>query len=412
MLSVAEAKQRLVAILAPVAEIEAIPLGFARQRVLAADVASNVDSPSFSNSGMDGFAVISGDLMLATKKHPVTLEIIGDIPAGEAPQMVLKQGQAVRIMTGAPLPKGADAVVPVERTSVKSRDAQAPLPSSIEAYDPANPGDYVRRRGEDFSEGAIVLEKGSRLRSQDIGMLAMQGIGTVEVFRKPKIGLLSTGDELISVEEELKPGKIRDINSHTLGALIASCGCEAVNLGVAKDTMQDVESVFARAETQRVDLIVSSAGVSVGAYDFVRAAIEKHGRVDFWRVNMRPGKPLLIGGYKGIPFVGLPGNPVSSFIGFEVFLRPALHHLAGVLQWNRPVRKVHLADSIESDGRESYLRVNLDAHEDKLHAQLAGHQGSGNLYSLVLADGLVIIPAGVKSLVGGAEVEYWSLSDG
>ena len=235
--------------------------------------------------------------------------------------------------------------------------------------------------------------------------MAMLGIAKVDVHKKPRVALLSSGDELLEVDSPLSEGKIHDSNSYALAAAFESVGAEVIRLGVAKDTRESVESLLKKSTLEHADLIVSSAGVSVGAFDFVKDVIETNGKLDFWRVNMRPGKPLAFGSYKGLPFIGLPGNPVSAFVGFEVFVRPALEKLSGLLDGTRLTVKVRCGEVIESDGRESYLRANIRLENGIQTAFLTGHQGSGNLLSLVQADALLIIPAGVKCVPVGQEVE-------
>jgi molybdopterin molybdotransferase len=237
----------------------------------------------------------------------------------------------------------------------------------------------------------------------------MLGYADIEVYKKPRVALLSSGDELLEVNAPLESGKIRDSNSYMLAALIESAGAEVVRLGVAKDTRESVTGLLEKAAAEKVDLILSSAGVSVGAYDFVKEVIEANGALDFWRVNMRPGKPLAFGEYRQIPFIGLPGNPVSAFVGFEVFVRPTLGRLGGLSDGSRHMVKVRSGEEILSDGRESYLRAVLHEENGVTVARLTGHQGSGNLLSLVQADALLIIPAGVKCVPAGEEVGAWLL---
>lgn len=410
MLSVSEARQRLLGVLKPV-EVTKVDLQNAAGRVLAGGMVADMDSPPFSNSAMDGFAVKSADLALASESAPIELEVVADIPAGYPTDIELQFGQAMRIMTGAPLPKGADAVIPVEEVGLDRSGVDAPLPNSVKVFSPIETGVNLRLQGEDYAAGAMVLHGGKRLRAQDIGMLAKLGIAQVEVYRRPKVALLATGDELLPIDAPLQPGKIRDTNTYSLAALIESCGARVVPLGIAQDHYDAVKSHLDRAVEFGVDLIVSSAGVSVGAFDYVRTVVEEHGELNFWRVNMRPGKPVAFGYYRNIPFVGLPGNPVSSFVGFEVFLRPALNHLSGMINWQRLTLRAKLAQALQSDGRESYLRAVLSMDENgQLLAHLTGHQGSGNLFSLVQANGLIIVPPGVKSLPFGSEVDAWLLS--
>ncbi len=408
LLSVDEARSRILSQFEPVGT-ETLSLAGCAGRVLAADVAAQNNLPSFDNSAMDGFAVIASDLVDAVRVSPRTLEVVADIPAGTSPTVTLVSGQAARIMTGAPMPKGADAVIPVEETDFDHRAPGTPAPKTVSVYKSLNAGDYVRAQGTDVQTGQPVLKSGHKLRPQDLGLLAMLGVAEVPVYGRPRVALLSSGDELIPVDEPLRPGKIRDSNTYTLAALIEDAGAEVLRLGIASDRRESVEGLLANAATQKVDLILSSAGVSVGAFDFIKDVVEAQGELTFWRVNMRPGKPLAFGSFKNIPFIGLPGNPVSAFVGFEVFVRPALEGLSGLEAGNRPRIRVRLAENISSDGRESYLRANVREEDGILSAHLAGHQGSGNLLSIVQANALLIIPAGVKSLAAGMEVDAWLL---
>lgn len=413
LLSVAAAQARILSRFQPV-ETEVLPLDRCAGRVLAADIIAS-DLPLFDNSSVDGFAVIASDLAAASEAEPRTLEVVADIPAGSNPTVRLEPGQAARIMTGAPLPDGADAVVMVEDTDVGVRSAGTAAPLRIQAHKAVRAGENVRRRGMDIKRGQKVLFSGQALRAQDLGLLAMLGVASVAVFRRPRVALLSSGDELLAVDQPLTPGKIRDTNSYTLRALIAQAGSEVLPLGVAPDRREAVKFLLDQAAGMAADVIVSSAGVSVGALDFIKEVVEADGSLDFWRVNMRPGKPLAFGDYRNIPFVGLPGNPVSAFVGFEVFVRPALQRLAGMRgpggEAVPPRRRaqVQLEEAIESDGRESYLRAVVREQDGMLTARLTGHQGSGNLLSLVQANALLIIPAGVKSLAIGAQAEAWLL---
>jgi molybdopterin molybdotransferase len=229
----------------------------------------------------------------------------------------------------------------------------------------------------------------------------------VVVYRQPRIALLSSGDELLPAEAPLAPGKIHESNSRVLSVLAGSMGVEVIQLGIATDSEADIRTRLDRAVHEKADMIVTSAGVSVGAFDFIKSVIEDAGGLDFWKVNMRPGKPLAFGKYKGIPIFGLPGNPVSAFVGFEVFVRPALEKLIGVEVKTRPRQTAQLAEPIQSDGRESYLRAIVSQENGRLTARLTGHQGSGNMFSLVRANALLIVPSGVKSLPAASEVEIW-----
>lgn len=407
LLSVQAAQERILSRFKPV-ETEILSLDQCAGRVLAADMVST-DLPLFDNSSVDGFALIATDATNASAASPRTLSVVADIPAGFASDVLIARGQAARIMTGAPLPKGADAIIMVEDTDFDHRVPGTAAPDQIKIHKPVKAGENVRRRGMDIKSGQKVLFSGHHLRAQDVGMLAMLGAANVSVFHKPRVALLSSGDELTPVDQPLKPGKIRDTNSYTIAALIADSGCEVLPLGVAPDKRDAIQALFDKSISMKADVIISSAGVSVGAFDFIKDVIESNGRLDFWKVNMRPGKPLAFGEYRGAPFLGLPGNPVSAFVGFEVFVRPALGRLAGLKTATRTKVRVRLAESIESDGRESYLRAIVEEREGVLSAKLTGHQGSGNLLSLVQANALLIVPAGVKSLAVGAPADVWWL---
>ena len=407
LLSVHEAQERILSHFKPV-EAETLPLTVCAGRVLATDIISS-DLPLFDNSAVDGFAVMAGDLVHATLISPLILRVVADIPAGSSPDIILTHGQAARIMTGAPVPKGADAVLMVEDTDFNNRNAGAVAPPTVKAFKSIKVGENVRTRGMDVKTGHKILFTGSRLRAQDLGLLAMLGTSNLPVYRKPNVALLSSGDELMPVESRLRPGQVHDSNSYTLSALIAQAGCEVYSLGIAPDRKDAIQSLFDQAIAMNADLIISSAGVSVGALDYIKEVVESNGKLDFWRVNMRPGKPLAFGEYRGVPFIGLPGNPVSAFVGFEVFVRPAIGQLAGLKTVTRTTARVRLAEAIESDGRESYFRAIVEEREGTLFAKLTGHQGSGNLLSLVQANALLIMPAGVKSLPIGGQADAWIL---
>ena len=408
MLPVAEARQRITSHFHPV-PAETLPLAACANRVLAMDISAANDLPLFDNSSMDGFAIRSADTANAAPASRVTLRVVADIPAGLAPTISLAPGEAARIMTGAQIPDGSDAVIPVEDTDFNNRKAGAPPPERITLDKAIKQKDNIRPRGMDAHTGDIILNKGHQLRSQDLGVLAMLGVAQVEVYKKPRIALLSSGDELIEIDAPLQAGKIRDSNTYMIASLIESTGAEVIRLGIAKDNRKSVEELVMKAVAQKADLILSSAGVSVGAYDFIKEVIESNGKLDFWRVNMRPGKPLAFGEYDGIPFIGLPGNPVSAFVGFEVFVRAAIGKLSGKLNEDRIKVRVRCEEQIDSDGRESYLRAIIHERDGVSFAKLTGHQGSGNLLSLVQGNALLIIPAGVKCVPADREMDAWLL---
>lgn len=404
MLSVREARDRILAHFSPLEETTC-PLDEAAGRVLARAILADTDLPPFDNSGVDGFAVLAADVA----QTPIALPVVADIPAGKAARLTLLPGQAARIMTGAQVPPGADAVVMVEDTDFGPQAAGSLAPQQVTIHKPVRSGDNLRKRGTDIIAGQEIFRAGQVLRAQDLGMLAMLGVAQVPVRKKPRVAILSSGDELLPVEAALEAGKIRDSNTYTLAALAAQTGCEVLRLGVAADRAEEVRALLDQAVKAGVDVIISSAGVSVGAFDYVKEVVESAGALDFWKVNMRPGKPLAFGAYRGIPFFGLPGNPVSSFVSFLVFVRPALKQLCGIETAKTDTVSVVLAEGLESDGRESYLRAVVTHENGLLKARLTGHQGSGNLFSLVQANALLIIPSGVKSCPPGSELTAWLL---
>ncbi len=411
MLSVSEAQSRLISLLPSPGRTESVPLGEAEGRVLAQTIHASHDLPPFTNSSMDGFAVRSADVQSASRESPVALRVIADLPAGCDPSGVsIGPGQAVRIMTGAPLPQGADAVVPVEDTDQAERQFTA-LPSSIRVFRAVAPGEAVRPAGMDAHAGEMIFAPGRRLRPADVGVLAMLGISQVQVYPLPHCAIFSSGDELLPPSLPLTPGKIYESNSVMLQALLRRERARVTFLGILPDRVEEIRNAFERAVQQGADLILSTAGVSVGAFDWVRKVLEEAGELEFWRVNVRPGKPLLVGWYRQVPFIGLPGNPVSAFIGFELFVRPALARLSGTSWRPRRRYRVFLDEPIESDGRESYLRAVVSEQDGQYRARLSAHQGSGNLLSLVKANALLILPSGVKSLPVGSEVEAWFLDE-
>ena len=410
LLSVQEAHQRILAKFNPVETVD-ISFDHAIDRILASDIPADIAWPPFDNSSMDGFAVCAVDTTGAKPDHPIQINVVADIPAGTEMHVQIKPGEAARIMTGAPVPDGADAVIPIEDTH-QNREAveSSILPEFISVFSPARSGQFIRPAGQDIHKGQIVLQAGRKLKPADIGLLAMLGEVNLKVYRKPRVALISTGDELVPPGHPLKPGKIRDSNTYMLAGLVESAGGEILQLGFTADRFEDVQARLDQAAESNIDLILTSAGVSVGAFDFIRAVVESHGNLDFWRVNMRPGKPLTVGDYRGKNFIGLPGNPVSAYVGFEVFVRPAINRLAGMAETERLTYRARTAHNIESDGRESYLRARIYKNGEDWEAALTGHQGSGNLFSIVDANSLLVVPAGVKSLPAGSEVVVWLLN--
>ena len=384
---------------------EMVPLGQALGRVLAAPAVARDNLPPFANSAMDGFAVRAADVSDASRGNPARLRVVADVAAGHVPDVVVGEGCAARIMTGAPLPAGADAVIPVEDTDEAWRDEARPLPEQVQLFRSVGVGDYVRQAGEDIRVGAEIIPAGKQLRPQEIGVLASIGQAEVLVVRQPRVGILATGDELIDVDQPLQPGKIRNSNGYAQEAQVRAAGAIPVPLGIARDTLVDVRDRLQAGLDAGVDLFVSSAGVSVGAYDVVKAVLDASGDVRFWRVRMRPGKPLAFGTYGGVTYFGLPGNPVSAMVSFERFVRPVLRKMSGLQALFRPEVQATLLESISSDGRESYLRAIVSQPEPGVYeAVTTGDQGSHIMTSLVQANALLIVPEGVTAVPAGTRL--------
>jgi molybdopterin molybdotransferase len=374
-------------------------------RVLAAPIVAQESLPPFANSSMDGFALRAADVSEAVRERPVTLKIVGEVAAGSPYEGEVRAGEAVRITTGAPIPNGADAVVPVEDTGHARHEVLSALPEKIEVARSLAAGDYVRLPGEDVQAGSTVLPAGVVIRPQEIGLMASLGYARAPVYRRPRVGVLATGDELVAVGEALTPGKIRNSNGYVQAAQVIQAGGEPIMLGVARDTLSDLRGRLKEGLEANVDVFVSSAGVSVGAYDVVTHILRDEGDVRFWRVRMRPGKPLTFGHYGGAHYFGLPGNPVSAMVSFERFVRPALLKLGGHTRLSRPLASVTITAAIRSDGRESYVRAVVEKVGDAYVATPTGRQGSHMMTSLASANALVIVPEGVHEVAAGSRLK-------
>jgi len=410
MLSVAEARARILEQFAALGS-ETVPIAEVAGRVLARDVSATHDLPPFSNSSMDGYAVRAQEVAGASPASPTQLAVSADIPAGAGLPAPLIAGTAARIMTGAPVPAGADAVVPVEDTDDRRERAGEPPPRQIAIRVAPALGANIRPAGQDMRAGQVVLRAGTPLSPAAVGVLASLGVSQVPVHLRPLVAIFSTGDELRRVDQDLGPGQIRDTNSYTLAAAAADYGARVLRLEVARDRLEDVLTRFDEAIQNGAQLIISSAGVSVGAYDVVKAAVEAEGALSFWRVRMRPGKPLAFGQVRGVPFFGLPGNPVSAWVGFEVFVRPAILKMAGRRRWDKLAITAELLEPLDSDGRESYLRVIVERRGAGYVARASGNQGSAVLSAVVRANGLLIMPEGVTRGQPGDQFPVW-LMDG
>jgi molybdopterin molybdotransferase len=410
-LSLEAARDMILEAIEPLPAMEAT-LVEALRRVTAATVRSRLTLPPWDNSAMDGFAVRSADVASASIERPVRLDVIGEAAAGHLPSAEVRAGTAVRVLTGGIMPGGADAVVPVEDTDVPP--GLADLPTSVTVSAPTSPGRHVRRTGSDMAAGAVVLEAGTTVTPAGLAALAAAGHGSVAVHARPRVAILSTGDELVPVGESPGPASIPDSNGASLAAQALGLGADAIRLGIARDELDDVRARL-RAGVAGADVVIASGGVSVGAHDLVKAALSEVGELRLWRVAVQPGKPLAFGvavapdGHRCVLF-GLPGNPVSSFVTFELFVRPAIRRLGGHPDPDgREHVRAELAEPITSPaGRRSFLRVRLEPVEvrrGRYRARTAGGQGSHVLSALAAADGLAIVPEAVTSLPAGAEVE-------
>jgi len=385
-------------------------------RVLAEPIVAHVTMPPWDNSAMDGFAVQAADVAGATRRWPKTLRVVGESSAGHAPESEVRAGTAVRILTGAMLPAGADAVVPVEDTDAPQ--GVAALPESVTVHAAADRGANIRQAGSDLRQGDRLLEAGSRVSPAAVAVIVAAGHGAIRVHRRPRVAVLATGDELVEAGAPLGPGQIHDSNAPAIAAQARLVGADVRRLGIARDDLAEVERRLAEAVAW-ADVIVASGGVSVGAHDVVKAAFERFGKLDLWRVAIQPGKPLAFGravGPDGGPvlFFGLPGNPVSTFVTFELFVRPVLRRLAGDRDpLARDTIRARLSSAMtKARDRRAFLRVVVRPDPEDAGgwlAESAGGQGSHVLSALAAANGLAIIPEDMDGLPAGAEVDVWRL---
>ena len=439
MLGVEEAFERIMASFSSLEPVEK-PLLDTLGQVLAEEVLSPLDLPPLANSGMDGYAVRNQDIQGASPDSPKSLDVIGIVAAGQVSTQTVAPGTTIRIMTGAPIPAGADTVVPFEETDevVRRRAGHSSDRIAILASLPL--GGNVRPAGEDVHAGQHVLHAGIVIRPSVIGVMASLGLQTVKVVRRPVVSILSTGDELVPSGQPLEPGKIFDSNSFSAAASVAACGGIPKVVGIARDNLEDLNSKL--NETAGSDLIITSAGVSKGDYDIVKDVLTQRGDMNFWSVRMRPAKPLAFGhlkpapggfpapqrhsreggnllgaGYAGmtgrgdeggrsIPLLGLPGNPVSAMVAFEVFARPAILTMLGRRNLTRPTVDGVLTGPIHNyDGRRVYARVQVARKDGTYYATPTGPQGSNILTSMAQANGLAICPEDLASKETGEQVK-------
>ena len=416
MLSVEDALERILGYF-DVLETERAPLMDALGQVLAEDAAATHDIPPLDNSAMDGYAIQAADVAGASESSPVTLKVIGLLTAGELPSDTVVPGTAVRIMTGAPVPPGADSVVPFEDTDEIDRRNAGKTLDEIGVRFAVGVGADIRPAGQDVRSGTQVLSGGTTLRPAEIGVLASLGFDTVNVVRRPVVAILSTGNELLYPGDEYAPGKIYDANSYSVAASVLRYGGVPRQLGIARDNLDSMNAKL--AEGLKADLLITSAGVSKGDYDMVKDVLAQHGQIDFWSVRMRPGKPLAFGllhaedGRK-VPHLGLPGNPVSAMVTFEQFGRAAIHKMMGKSGLGKPssiptIRAVLDEPIYNTDGRRVYARAMITKENGAYRARLTGNQSSNLLTSMAGANGLAVCPEDQPVKETGETVEVQML---
>jgi molybdopterin molybdotransferase len=414
MLSVEEALQKILAEV-NVLEAETIPILEALGQVLTEDIVSDINVPPLDNSAMDGFAVRSEDTSGASEKTPITLRVIGTVLAGGISKNEAVPGTAIRIMTGAPIPRGANSVVQFEDTDdQKNQDAFSnKRAEEVSIFAEAKPGQNIRLAGEDITKGKTTLKKGTVIRPPEIGLMASMGRSQVKAIRRPIVAILSTGDELIEVDKPLPEGKIHDNNAYSIAGLVKRYGCIPKMLGIARDN--EKELVKKLKQTQDADILLTTGGVSMGDYDMVKDILARDGEMVFWKVRVKPGKPLAFGKIKVkdrngkikiIPHLGLPGNVTSCMVSFELFVRPALLKMMGKKNLAKPSIEAIIEESVINDaGRRIYDRAIIKKRDGHYYAKLTGPQGSGILTSMSLANGLVIIPEETKRVNKGDTVQ-------
>ena len=388
-LSVDEALERILARVRPLEPVS-VALLDALGATLAEDAVADRDVPPFRNSAMDGYAVIAADVASA----PATLRVVGEIAAGGMPARPIVRGEAMRIMTGAPLPDGADTIVRVEDSDNRTDNVTITVATKL--------GTSVRAAGEDLKRGETILRTGTVLRAAEIGVLATIGRKSVRVIGRPRVAVLSTGDELVELDASIEPGQIRDANRYSLASAARALGATPVPLGIVRDTADDLRRAL-RDAAAKADVIVTSGGVSVGDHDHVKPVVDELGSMDFWSIAIRPGRPLAFGEIDGKLIFGLPGNPVSSLLGFELFVRPALLKMAGRRLLQRPRVTASLDDTLDTPpGLRFFARGVYDPATGSVRT--TGPQGSGILRSMSLANCFIDVPPTIQHLDRGASV--------
>ena len=413
MISVEEALERILGQVDILNEEER-PILDCLGQILADDVYPDIDIPPLDNSAMDGYAVQSRDTRGASRKSPRFLRVIDTVVTGSIPKLELEPGTTMRIMTGAPIPKGADSVVRFEDTDEAQRKEHS---NETGILVEVKPGRAIRRAGEDITRGSLVFNQGVTIRPPEVGVLASLGRSVVKVIRRPKVAILATGNELVDITQPLPAGKIYNSNTYSVAALVQRYGGIPKPLGIALDSE---DSVVARLrQGLDADMLITTGGVSLGDYDVVKDVLAKQGKMDFWRVRVKPGKPLAFGMTKGhdqaggvtsIPHFGLPGNPVSSMVTFEIFVRPAILKMMGKKNLIKPTIEAVIEEPIKNaDRRRVFARVVVEKRGGQYFARPTGAQGSGILTSMTLANGLAIVPEDKPGVKKGDIVQVMML---
>jgi molybdopterin molybdotransferase len=390
----------------PTLDVVEVDFREALGRVLASDVRSDMNMPPFDKSAMDGYAVIGAEVAPASADRPVTLEVVEEIPAGAVPTRRLSPGQATRIMTGAPIPEGADTVVMVEDTAPLNRGARVQIRRATPT------GENICRLGEDIRLGQVVLSAGAFLRPPEIGVLASVGAARVRIHRPPEVAILPTGEEIVEADVTPKPGQIRNSNGPTMCAQVAAAGAKAHYLGIAADNPEDLAAKV-RAALDRADILLLSGGVSMGDYDIVKSVLAGIGvRIHFERIRIKPGRPLTFGTAGPKLVFGLPGNPLSATLGIELLVRPALRKMQRMADLHRPVETAVLDETFEQKpGRKQYVPAITVRREGRRYTRWVGHSGSADLLSLSRSNSLFLVEAEASRLEAGAEVPVIMLEE-
>lgn len=410
MLNVEEALNKVIKN-TKILDAETKPILEARGQVLAENIVAGIDIPTTDNSGMDGYAVIAADTSGALVKNPRVLKVIDTVIAGGISKKRVTAGTAIRIMTGAPVPQGADAVVPFEDT-----DNVKPVKSGeVRICREVRQGYHVRRAGDDVKKGSVIITKGTILNPAHLGMIASQGKSRVKVIRRPRVAVLVTGNELVETGRRLPAGKLYNNNSYTISSLVAQYGGIPESLGIAGDNKEALISLMHRG--LKADMLITTGGVSEGDFDIVKDIMKKESRIIFWKVKLKPGKPVIFGifpsGKRKVPHFGLPGNPASAMVVFELFARPAILKMSGKTNFEKRMIKATAEDTIKNDdGRRVFARAWVECRDNKYYVRTSGHQGSHVLTSMSEANGLAVVPEDKALVKPGETVDVMMLDWG